>query len=99
MARAAVAALLTLLVLPLTVVATRGLSARYGVPLVAGVQATLFVNALTHVGSAVRQRGYHPGLATAGLILLPFSLYLFHHMLAALYAGAVVERHGHAPAA
>jgi len=75
-------ALLTLLVLLLTLAAARALPLRLGVLLMAGVQAIIFVNALTHVGSALWYRGYTPGLATAVLLTVPFSLYLFHRLLA-----------------
>lgn len=75
-------ALLTLLVLLLTLGAVRGLPARLGVPLMTGIQAIIFVNALTHVGGTVRYRRYSPGLFTAMMVNVPFSLYFFYRMLA-----------------
>lgn len=74
-------ALLTLFVLLLTVVAMRMLSPRSGTALIVGLQAIIFVNALVHIGTAVRYRRYNPGLVTAVLINGPFSLYLFHRAL------------------
>jgi hypothetical protein len=40
------------------------------------VQATVLVNVASHVGAAITLGGYVPGLATALLVNLPFSLYL-----------------------
>jgi hypothetical protein len=75
-------ALLTLLVVVLTVLAVRGMPPRIGVPLMTGVQAIIFVNAFSHIGATIRYRRYSPGLMTAVLLNLPFSLILFHRALA-----------------
>lgn len=40
------------------------------------VQAVLFVNAFAHAAGAVAAQGYVPGLATALLVNLPFSVYV-----------------------
>ncbi len=40
------------------------------------VQATMLLNVASHVGAAIKLRGYSPGLATAVLINLPFSIVL-----------------------
>ena len=41
------------------------------------VQAVVALNVASHLASAAFLRGYGPGLATAVLINLPFSIYLF----------------------
>jgi hypothetical protein len=74
-------ALLTLLVLLLTVIAVRILSPWPGIALMVGVQAIIFVNACSHIGASIRYRRYSPGLVTAALINIPFSLYLFYRAL------------------
>ena len=50
---------------------------RTGVLLLAGTQAVLLLNVLSHLGSAVLQRGYAPGMITSLAINLPFSLLFF----------------------
>lgn len=51
--------------------------------IVLGIQATLFFNAfIPHIGSTIRFRMYSPGVITATLINVPFSLYLFQRGLA-----------------
>ena len=53
-----------------------------GYLLVLEFQMVLFVNAfIPHIGSTVRFRMYSPGVVTATLIIIPFSLYLFHRAL------------------
>lgn len=53
-----------------------------GYLLVFGIQAILFFNAfIPHIGSAIRFRMYSPGVVTAVVITIPFSLYLFHRAL------------------
>lgn len=42
------------------------------------LQAVMLLNVAAHVAQALLTRGYVPGLATAVLLNLPFSLYLFH---------------------
>jgi hypothetical protein len=74
-------ALLTLFVLLLTLIAVRMLPPGPGIALVVGMQAIIFVNALTHIGTSIRYQQYSPGLVTAALINIPFSLYLFHRAL------------------
>jgi hypothetical protein len=45
-------------------------------------QMILFFNAfLPHIGATIRFRMYSPGVVTATLITVPFSLYLFHRAL------------------
>jgi hypothetical protein len=44
--------------------------------LLLAVQATMALNVLSHVGSTVMLGGYAPGVVTALLINLPFSVYL-----------------------
>ncbi|WP_051317105.1 HXXEE domain-containing protein [Ectobacillus panaciterrae] len=41
-------------------------------------QASLFINALAHIIGTLRLRRYTPGLITAVLIYIPFSIYLFN---------------------
>jgi len=53
------------------------------------VAALLIVNALTHVGGAIRARGYAPGLVTGTLLYLPLGAYGFQ---AALAGGWVTSR-------
>lgn len=45
--------------------------------LLVGTQAVMFINIFSHLGLMLYARGYVPGLATALVINLPFSLYLF----------------------
>lgn len=53
-----------------------------GYLLVLGIQMTLAFNAFVpHILSTIRFRLYSPGLVTALLITLPFSLYLFRRAL------------------
>lgn len=40
------------------------------------IQATLLLNVASHVAAAIMLRGYSPGLVTAVLVNLPFSLWL-----------------------
>lgn len=54
-----------------------------GYLIVLGIQAVLFFNAfIPHIGSTIRFRMYSPGVVTATLINIPFSLYLFQPALA-----------------
>jgi hypothetical protein len=57
----------------------------YGVLL---VQATLLVNVASHLASAAFLRGYTPGLATALLINLPFSVHLLRRARREGWTGA-----------
>lgn len=41
----------------------------------------LFANVFTHVGQAIIVRGYVPGVVTAVLLLLPYTLYTYHRLL------------------
>ena len=50
--------------------------------IVMGIQAILFFNAfIPHIGSTIRFRMYSPGVITATLITIPFSIYLFQRAL------------------
>lgn len=50
--------------------------------IVMGIQAILFFNAfIPHIGSTIRFRLYSPGVITATLITIPFSIYLFQRAL------------------
>jgi hypothetical protein len=49
--------------------------------LLAGTQAVMLVNVFSHVFSALFVRGYVPGLGTALVCNLPFSLYFFRQGL------------------
>jgi hypothetical protein len=54
-----------------------------GYLLVLGMQAILFVNAIIpHLATTIRFRLYSPGVVTAVLITMPFSVYLFQRALA-----------------
>lgn len=53
-----------------------------GYLLVLGIQAILFFNAfIPHIGTTVRFRMYSPGVVTATLITIPFSIYLSRRAL------------------
>jgi hypothetical protein len=53
-----------------------------GYLLVFAIQAILFFNAfIPHIGSTIRFRLYSPGVITAVVITIPFSIYLFHRAL------------------
>ena len=45
--------------------------------LLLGVQMVLLINVFSHISTAFLMRGYVPGLVTALLVNLPFSIYLF----------------------
>jgi hypothetical protein len=77
--------LLTALVLGLTALAADAPPGSAGVYVLTGVQAIIFVNAFGHFGLALYMRRYNPGLVTALLFNLPFSLYLFRRLLTAGY--------------
>jgi len=49
--------------------------------LVLGTQMVVLVNVAAHVATAVWARGYAPGLVTALLVNLPFSIFLFRRAL------------------
>jgi hypothetical protein len=49
--------------------------------LLLGTQMVVFINVFSHVSMAVLLRGYAPGVVTALLVNLPFSIYLFHRAL------------------
>lgn len=51
--------------------------------LVLGTQMVVLVNVASHLAAAVWARGYAPGLVTALLVNLPFSLFLFRRALRA----------------
>jgi len=46
-----------------------------------GVNVVLFLHVFMHLGQALYVRKWVPGVATAVLITLPYSVYLFHRML------------------
>jgi hypothetical protein len=52
-----------------------------GVYLLLGLQVVMLLNVLAHVTIAVIAGGYAPGIVTAVLINLPFSLYLLRRAL------------------
>jgi len=53
----------------------------WAVYLLVGLQVVMLINVLAHVLMALFFRGYTPGLVTALLINLPFSLYLLRRAL------------------
>jgi hypothetical protein len=72
----------TLIPLLLVVFATSGKPSQFKSYLVAVVQAQVCLNVLVpHVPAAVMFGGYAPGLATAVLLNLPFSIYFFRRSL------------------
>lgn len=42
------------------------------------ITALLFVNAMIHIGGTIRFRKYNPGVATAVLLYVPLSIYVFY---------------------
>jgi len=72
-------ALLVATLLPLAVVAWAAThpAARWAHWLTAVVQAVFALNVLVHLAAAVALRGYAPGLLTAVLVNLPFSVAFF----------------------
>ena len=81
----------TLVPLALTFVATTGRPARWKPYLVAAVAAGLLLNVmLPHVPAAVALGGYAPGVVTALLLNLPFSLYFLRRSL----RDGVINRRG-----
>ena len=62
----------------LTYVGVEYLANPAGYSLVLGMQAILLLNAfIPHIATTIRFRMYSPGVITAVLVLIPFSLYLF----------------------
>lgn len=75
------ATILTLLVVVFIYLGTRkefGLMGRF---LAIFGQASLFINALAHIIGTLRLRRYTPGLITAVLIYIPYSICLFYFAL------------------
>ena len=59
------------------------LPASTGILLILGMQMILFINAVVpHLVTTIRFRLYSPGVLTAVLITVPFSVYLFHRAFA-----------------
>ncbi|MGZ8940836.1 MAG: HXXEE domain-containing protein [Limisphaerales bacterium] len=74
--------LLTLAAFLLTFVGVEYLDTSTGYLIILGIQMILLFNAfIPHVASTIRFRMYSPGVITAILITLPFSLYLFRRAL------------------
>jgi hypothetical protein len=72
----------TLFPLLLVVIATTGRASKFKSYLVALVQAQVFLNVFVpHVPAAFLLGGYAPGLVTAVLVNLPFSIYFFRRSL------------------
>jgi hypothetical protein len=72
----------TLIPLLLVIFATTGTPSQFKSYLVAIVQAQVCLNVLVpHVPAAIMLGGYAPGLATAVLFNLPFSVYFFRRCL------------------
>jgi hypothetical protein len=73
---------LTISVFVLTFASLTWLSPSTSFLLILGIQTTLFFNAFVpHILTTIRFRIYSPGVITAVLITIPFSLYLFHRAL------------------
>ena len=69
---------ITLAGFALTYVGVEYLANQTGYLLVLGMQAILLFNAFVpHIATTIRFRMYSPGVVTAVLVMLPFSLYLF----------------------
>lgn len=76
--------LLTLVVIGMTVLAAQPDAPLWTIHLLLLAQMVILVNVFVpHVALAVRFRSYNPGLVTAVLLNLPFSLVLFQRALAA----------------
>ncbi|MFS0839746.1 HXXEE domain-containing protein [Paenibacillus sp. 1P03SA] len=46
-----------------------------------GFNALLFIHVFTHLGQSVLLRAYTPGVVTAVMVVLPYSVYLFYRLL------------------
>lgn len=57
------------------------LNGRWAVYLLVCFQVVILINVFAHVVTSIFQKGYGPGLATALLINLPFSLYLLRRVV------------------
>lgn len=57
------------------------LNYRWGVYLLVGFQVVMLINVFAHLMTAIFLKGYGPGLVTALVINLPFSLYLLRRVL------------------
>jgi hypothetical protein len=67
----------------LTYIGVEQLANQTGYLLVLGMQAVLTCNAFVpHIATTIRFRTYSPGVITAVLIMLPFSIYLFRRAFA-----------------
>lgn len=60
-----------------------GLGGRYGLFWFAAVVGAMFGNVLTHTGQSLILGRYTPGVVSAWVVLLPYTLYTFHRLLAA----------------
>lgn len=82
---AAAVILLTLLAVSFIYLGTNDEYGVMGRILAIFIQASLCINALVHMIASIRFRRYTPGVITAVLIYIPFSLYLFDAALKTSY--------------
>ncbi len=76
-------AFLTLAGFLLTYASLEWLTLSVGYFLILEIQAILLVNAcIPHLVTTIRFRLYSPGVVTAGLLIIPFSIYLFRRAFA-----------------
>jgi hypothetical protein len=73
--------LITITVTVLTLIFFRSEKRSPGIVLLLSVQALLFVNALTHILSAIYFFKYAPALFTSIFLYVPFTIYLFKRAL------------------
>jgi hypothetical protein len=74
--------LLTILVIAGTAWGMSHPEAQISFAVIAGFQAVIFMNAVfPHLVALYKTKRYHPGLGTAVLINIPFSLFLFGKMI------------------
>lgn len=66
-----------ILFVPITYVAVE----RQSYVLFVGFNALLLVHVFTHVAQSLFVRSYTPGVVTAVIVILPYSLYLFYRMI------------------
>ena len=79
-------AVLTVLVFAATWLGRLGPKQSVGMYVTTGVQAIIFINVIfPHIAVTVRSRSYNPGLLTAVIFNLPFSVYLYQRAVAEGY--------------
>lgn len=68
-------------IMALTLIAASGTGNAWNFLGVLAVVSILFLHCFTHIGQAILLKRYTPGVLTAIILLIPFSLYFYHYFL------------------